>query len=793
MEIHELNTFSGTLGSGDFFATDNGNDTSKVSAESMFAPLNERIDNIIAGGTAPSAAEVTDARLGASVLGGTQYTSLGNAVRGQVTKLYNEITGSQEDITNIVTESILDVLPFGDLLNTYTGRGITMTKQADGKLHFQGTISGSDYTEYFASTTDFPFWLKKGNKYVLTVSGATSNNKVYFDVLGFRNGSTQVPFLLPRYEDGSYEFEIPSDFVGGVFVRVGWLGTYSGTSVNETIEYHLYNITDEGALSANGIMHLSRNDYESCDDVPSNSIVFVSSSGGVKTIPDFPLASGTLVTIGLPTLPIQYAFAYTVNLIKSRRKLLNGWTDWQIDSNDVLLTTEYQYDSCDDIKDNCVLFIGSEGGVLNIPDAPAIGILQTFYAMDNIISQILYPYNTYDSILYRRKNIADGWTAWTGVGSGGGETITITQEVSRDTYNNTYDITTSPSITTDTNGWLQPVDTDTESETGKTDMTGAIMSMLTSTGYCHLAEGIFYVSGNIDIPAGATLEGCGRGTIIRLLGSVNSGYICRLKEYSTIKNIRFSGGYNAGDISDGNIGGRKGVIYIGNRDGQDSGVTPATTKCCQITGCWFENLDSGIYGYNAGGGLQEGLIVSDCYITRCKAGINLDYWTEYCKFTDVVVFQCYYACINNGGNNVFTACTFHGVIGFLIDNSGDNKPNSGHGSVIGCTFNHIDNMNNPGELGKGLGIKVLNTQNGFIFANCQLWYGRVHIENSAGIQITGCEFGGLGGGNYPAIETSGNGMVFVDNCLFNSTPSLSLSSPVKMTNCWTYSGNAVNG
>lgn len=35
MEIHELNTFSGTLGSGNWLATDNGTDTSKVSAQAI--------------------------------------------------------------------------------------------------------------------------------------------------------------------------------------------------------------------------------------------------------------------------------------------------------------------------------------------------------------------------------------------------------------------------------------------------------------------------------------------------------------------------------------------------------------------------------------------------------------------------------------------------------------------------------------------------------------------------------------------------------------------------------------
>ena len=86
MEIHELNTFSGTLGSNDYFATDNGSDTSKVSAEAMMAPLNERIDNIIAG-PAPSAQEVTDARLGVD---GYVYSSLGDAIRGQAADLHDD-------------------------------------------------------------------------------------------------------------------------------------------------------------------------------------------------------------------------------------------------------------------------------------------------------------------------------------------------------------------------------------------------------------------------------------------------------------------------------------------------------------------------------------------------------------------------------------------------------------------------------------------------------------------------------------------------------------------------------
>lgn len=86
MQIHELNNFSGTLGSGAYLAVDDGNDTGKVSKTQLFAATEARIDNIIAG-DAPSAAEIVDARLGAD---GVTYPSLGGAIRGQVTDVKSD-------------------------------------------------------------------------------------------------------------------------------------------------------------------------------------------------------------------------------------------------------------------------------------------------------------------------------------------------------------------------------------------------------------------------------------------------------------------------------------------------------------------------------------------------------------------------------------------------------------------------------------------------------------------------------------------------------------------------------
>lgn len=582
----------------------------------------------------------------------------------------------------------------------------------------------------------------------------------------------------------------------------GWLQTYDNGSVLFQIAYPYNPRTAEIMIRAyemsawtswrtiaSGAIIVKEQTLSSCDDAEENTIMLVSSSGGVLAVPDFPLGGpGWLLTMRYGSfVKTQIALPFNASDSGTKTRSYGGsWSDWKSLGISSFVPLG-EIESCDDAENGSIIFVTSSQGVTNPPDFPlnGPGWLETVVPEVNNGYQVAYPWDTTKNLMYRSKQFGE-WSAWRNIGSGGGQTITITQEVSRDTYNNTYSGSVSPTITTDSNGWLQPVDTESADETGKTDMTSAIMAMLNSTGYCHLAPGIFYVSGNIDMPAGSMIEGCGKKTIIRLLQSVQSGYIVRMHTKSTLKNVCLSGGYSELDVSTSDIGGRRGINYIGNRDGQSTEVTPTTCTLCQIEGCWFENLDSGFYGYNAGGGLQEGVEMVNCYFSRCKAGINIDYWTEYCKFTNCVTFQCHFGCINNGGNNVFTACTFHGVIGFIIDNSSGEKQNPAHGSVIGCTFNHIDNMNPLTPAGGGYAVKVIDTDAGFVFANCQFWYSKIYVEGSLGVQFSDCELGGS-----PEIETSGNGTVFFHGCIFQTTPAINAYSPTKFDDCYTYAGAAV--
>lgn len=728
-------------------------------------------------------------------------------------KYTDELADLKSDIDGFENFNAYNIINDSLYRETQTMAGLTFNyNRSKNELTITGNkVSGNvSYITLFMDQHSLPKGMKAGETYYLSYDGVNSILIVY----NYSSTST-IPEIKRIIQGENVPFTIPEDCTG-LIIR-SWISREVSGELNEVthpiITDSLSNKTITDLIYSEGkslpLKYIKIYGYGDANEFTDRGYIFIPYKSGVPSNwTNLPKSSaGWLVNLGAndeSDFYTQIFIPYNGRISDPnsfacetyfRRKTREGWEPWTgyANTRNLFVSPTYLNNDADNLSGK-LTFASQTAGQVNLANVPynhAQFLLDLAMNIpSNIHIQFSFPYFTTEKIYYRIRNVSGNWSSWIMLNSGE-STTTITQEVSRDTYNNTYNITTSPQITTDTNGWLRAVDTNTLDESNKTDMTGPIMSMLNSTGYCHLGPGIFYVSGNIDMPAGSMIEGCGNQTIIRLLQTTTSGYIVRMHTRSTIKNVCFSGGYNAGDISNSNIGGRKGINYIGNRDGQNPEVTPKTCTLCMVEGCWFENLDSGIYGYNAGGGMQNGLEVSNCYFTRCKAGINLDYLVEYSKFTNCVTFQCYYACINNGGNNVFTACTFHGVIGFLIDNSADNKPNAAHGSCVGCTFNHIDNMNNPSALGKGIAIKVLNTVAGFLFANCQLWYGRIHIESSKGIQITGCEIGGLGGSEYPVLETSGSYMVFVDNCLFQNTPTKSTSSPTKFTNCWTYDGVAV--
>ena len=219
MEIHELNTFSGTPGEGDFLAIDNGMDTSKISIADIIGPLNARIDNIIAG-PAPSAEEVIDARQGAN---GITYSSLGAAIRAQVNGINR----------NISTLADLGVASYHFRGTTRTLNGITCTWNDDDTCSVSGTATADMANAIWAAATSLPNWLIAGKDYDFIYETTDPNVKLGFI---FGNGNT----YKYEYISASAKVHIPADCVTiGVRLYVN-----RGVSITGTATASAYVIYD---------------------------------------------------------------------------------------------------------------------------------------------------------------------------------------------------------------------------------------------------------------------------------------------------------------------------------------------------------------------------------------------------------------------------------------------------------------------------------------------------------------------------------------------------------------------
>lgn len=204
MQIHELNNYNGNLDSSAYLAVDNGSDTGKISTTELLADtnaavsqldtvLNGRIDNIVAGGEAPSTSEIVDARYGAD---GVTYPSLGAAIRYQVTDLKSDLTKlatfgniylaeTKLDIDteiSLIGDSLKPFMPYGD----YDGYGYFDSDT------YKFANSSSYYTLYYKMNTDGVIYTTN-NAYIYSVYNITQ--KVYLNSANLPTQENQMSFI----------------------------------------------------------------------------------------------------------------------------------------------------------------------------------------------------------------------------------------------------------------------------------------------------------------------------------------------------------------------------------------------------------------------------------------------------------------------------------------------------------------------------------------------------------------------------------------------------------------------
>ena len=310
------------------------------------------------------------------------------------------------------------------------------------------------------------------------------------------------------------------------------------------------------------------------------------------------------------------------------------------------------------------------------------------------------------------------------------------------------------------------------------DNTSDIINALTTNGHCTLGRGDYYVY-SITMPNNTTLSGIGDGTIIHNIYKYHKLNIAIIPTNGcTVENLKILGSDNVPDNT-GSAGYIVGVKF-------ENAVTSAV-RLCNLT---ISNCDRyGIDVFETGGNTRGGVIITGAKINNCWCGIRFTAGSEYNKVSNSIMKDCNTGCINNGGNNTFTSCTFHGVVGFLIDGT---SANSGHGTCVGCTFNHIDNTANPDTLGGGRAVSISSLINGFVFDACQFWYGAIFLSNSKGVTVCNSQMGD--GVQNPHITVTGSYPAFFNDVIFHQTPIISDSASSKFTACYLDSdGSAVTG
>lgn len=372
------------------------------------------------------------------------------------------------------------------------------------------------------------------------------------------------------------------------------------------------------------------------------------------------------------------------------------------------------------------------------------GSLLVFKMSDKYVLQVALGHTENDVLVFRRYKLNNTWQNW-------------------------VELTNAESTI-----YLEP--------SGDTaDRTAEILSLLTNVKVCRLKAGDYYVN-NLEMPDGTLLIGDGDATKIHLSGTAD-GFAIKMGSYCAVKNLSIIGA--DADLTFGTTpGDRHGVLWQGTYS-QDH-QAPYKGLITDVRISRFSG--GGITCRDTGYGTNNQIEATNLYITNCWAGINIVYWSEFHKFVNARCSSCRIGCVNNGGNNIFINCDFSSSleIAMLMDNESDQSPNNTHGSCVGCVFNHTQS---GGQSNSGVGIKIINCPNGFIFNACQIFFSKIQLITSSGIVFSNNNFGKS---NCDISIDGGKAILFIGN-IFQDKPPITVTgnAGVNFTHCYSRTTGAL--
>ena len=277
-------------------------------------------------------------------------------------------------------------------------------------------------------------------------------------------------------------------------------------------------------------------------------------------------------------------------------------------------------------------------------------------------------------------------------------------------------------------------------------------------------SGIYIFSSTIDVPSNVSLIG-NTLTIFKPSSETSPSTLMSVTEADNvfISHITFDGGLTSKPSEEGT---QVGLSVVSSRSVNIENVEFVGWS---KQGLYSRNMSS--YGEEEDGKLFKHLQITNCRFYFNYCGNYFDYRCEYTQMVNCVWGENYIGTVNCGGNNAYVSCQWNAnYTGFQMENDGSNPA---HGGCNGCTFNHNDNQ----------AIQIDDCVNGWTFEGCQVFYGKIVLNESKGVIFNGNVWGSC---RFYSTFTGERHVNLITNTYFQTERNVILSGndgSTKVVNC----------
>ena len=277
-------------------------------------------------------------------------------------------------------------------------------------------------------------------------------------------------------------------------------------------------------------------------------------------------------------------------------------------------------------------------------------------------------------------------------------------------------------------------------------------------------DGTYVFSSTVNIPSDVSLTGSTK-TVFKAASETSPSTLISLNGSDNvfISHITFDGGLTSRPAEEGS---QIGMSIVSCRSVNIENVEFVGWS---KQGLYSKTMSS--YGEEDDGKFFKQLQITNCRFYFNYCGNYFDYRCEYTQMLNCVWGENYIGTINCGGNNSYVSCQWNAnYTGFQMENEGSNPA---HGGCNGCTFNHNDNQ----------AIQIDNCVNGWTFEGCQVFYGKIVLNNCKGVIFNGNVWGSC---RFYSTYPGEKNLNLIANTYFQSDRNVILSGndgSTKVVNC----------